>query len=205
MPAKTKKTTRKSVQTGHKKPVKTKHVLRIKVKKPPVKKDEPVPVTPPFLTESGINQEAITPKNITAEPKPGIIRSENIEKDKNLILWSGVVFFMILIAFFWIRNTGKVFRETTSGGDRAEAAILMEWQTATEEIAKKMKEMKADLESIKAIDSSEIEDDAVIGNNETLATATERATTTDIDINATKEEIKKLKTRLEELEGKIQQ
>ena len=208
MPAKTKKTTRKAIQAGPKKPVKTKHALKIKVKKPPVKKIETTPIIPSLLTEGDINKEAISSKNIPTEPKPGIILSENIEKDKNLILWSGVIFFMILIAFFWVRNTSRVFRETASEGNGAEAAILTEWQTAAKEIAEKMNELKADLETIKTVDSSDGGEDAVIPNRvneEAPATTTQHATTTDINIKAAEEEIKKLKTRLEELEGKMQQ
>ncbi|MFH0892159.1 MAG: hypothetical protein V1867_05255 [Candidatus Falkowbacteria bacterium] len=208
MPAKTKKTIHKAVQAGHKKTVKTKHALKIKVKKPPVKKIEPNPTTSSLLTDNDLIKEAITSKNIPTEPKPSVILSENIEKDKNLILWSGVIFFMILIAFFWVRNTGRIFRETASMNDGAEAAILTEWQTATKEIAEKMNELKADLETIKTVDPSGNGEDAAIPNlenEEAFATTTVRATTTDIDIKAAEEEIKKLKTRLEELEGKMQQ
>lgn len=202
MPVKTRKN---KAATDNKKPVKNKHSLKIKVKRLPLKKESATPVAPVQKTENQKSVKNDIPKNqdLSAPAITPKIISENVEQDKNLILWSGVVFFMLLIIFFWARHTGEMFQKTES--EDSALSTLSDWRVAADDIAARMKELKSDLEEIriKSEENSGTGTTPVLNLNPeiTPSTTTPDISTTSIDIKT--EEIEKLKIRLEELETLI--
>src|SRR3989339_22323 len=212
MPVKTKKN--KPTAKEGKKPAKKKHVLKIKVKKTTAKKaDEKTslitavatPIAPDQKIKNQASAGAGLPKDEDRDAfvKAPKIISENVERDKNLILWSGVVFFMILIIFFWVRQTGKIFQKTEPENDTI--STLSDWRTAADDIASRMNELRSDLEKIRI----KSEEKSGTSTNQVLelsqeaspASTTPDAATTSASVKA--EEVEKLKIRLEELEKLI--
>ena len=102
------------------------------------------------------------------------------EKDKRLVMWSGVIFFMILIIFLWFLNTRKVFSLIGDNGkennfDVSEATE--EFNKAFEELSEKMNAMSQQLMATTSLE----EEQEVVKKDE--------------DIN--KESIEALKEKLE--------
>lgn len=76
-----------------------------------------------------------------------------VEKQKRLIMWSGVTFFMILIAVFWIYNMKLTVRNVSLSSE--EGLSLSRWQELTEELEKRMTEVNEDAEAIGAFGETE--------------------------------------------------
>jgi len=66
--------------------------------------------------------------------------SEDIERDKKLMMWAGVCFFMVLILFFWIINIKNVFK--INEVDNSNSQNQLNWQEITDEFGKTMDEIK---------------------------------------------------------------
>ena len=70
-----------------------------------------------------------------------------LERDKRLILISGVTFFMVLISFFWIYNLKNTFRAKSPS--ETESLSNSDWSALTEDIGKSLEDMKAGLKQAK--------------------------------------------------------
>ena len=111
--------------------------------------------------------------------------------------------YMILIIFFWVRQTGKIFQKTEPENDTI--STLSDWRTAADDIASRMNELRSDLEKIRI----KSEEKSGTSTNQVLelsqeaspASTTPDAATTSASVKA--EEVEKLKIRLEELEKLI--
>ncbi len=113
------------------------------------------------------------------------INNGKIEREKKLIMHTGIAFFMILIISAWIFNIKNVFESTKAKtGDNAAQTQLNE---ITDEFSKNMEQIKQGLKEIKSL-----EQNASIQNENTREDEAEK-------INP--DEIKKLKEKLEKLEG----
>lgn len=62
------------------------------------------------------------------------------EKDKHLVMWTGVAFFMFLIAFLWFMNIRTVF-SNIGPGDNAETSQF-DFNEISEEFNKSFEEIK---------------------------------------------------------------
>ena len=79
---------------------------------------------------------------------PGTARiiSEKEEASKQLIMWAGVTFFMIIIGLGWIYNTKQVFKETKLVGQ--ESGDSRDFKSLTDDISQKMDEIGESLKEI---------------------------------------------------------
>jgi type II secretory pathway component PulM len=118
-------------------------------------------------------------------------RTVRAERDKRMILWTGVTFFMAVIFIFWIFNLKSTFKqiESENVGDSD-----FNWNEITDGFGKTMDEMKENLAEIKEF--AETADEASTSTENTISTTTR-------DIFSDQEEIGALKARLEELESKL--
>lgn len=107
---------------------------------------------------------------------------KKLEKEKRLLLWSGVAFFMTVILVFWVINLKQVFKETASAPKNEEG---MDWSKISEDFSKTMQEAKQAIGDLKAPVEMEI-------------------ATSSLGIATSTSEIDELKKRLEKLEEKAQ-
>lgn len=107
------------------------------------------------------------------------IHEEFVERDKRLIMWTGVTFFMVLILFVWITNTKKIFNTISTNEDVEE----FNWDEIRKGFDETMNDFKEGMEELNNLD--------------------QQATTTSEELNST-EDIAELKARLEELEMKLE-
>jgi hypothetical protein len=126
--------------------------------------------------------------------KKTIERHPLIERDKRLIMYSGVSFFMLLIVFFWIINIKQVFKQTAANSQTNNS--LAEFDQLSGDLSEALEEIKNGVREIK----SEINATTTVkeAKNENIATGTlpmanEKQFLSD-------EDILELKQRLEELE-----
>lgn len=75
-----------------------------------------------------------------------------VEKDKMLIMWSGVTFFMILIISFWVYNTKLSFQNINSG---ASQVPKFEFDKLSNQISEKMEEIEKNVNDVKDQDVEE--------------------------------------------------
>lgn len=130
-----------------------------------------------------------------AQKKGQPLGIEELERNKKLILWSGVLFFMVLIAFFWIANTKKMIKENKLNQKKVE---ITDWESLTEEVGEKIEQMKEDLKNIQSF------------SNNNISTSTEEfevfsETATSSAPAASPEDLEILKKKIEELNKEDQE
>ena len=226
MPGGTKKSKKKKVDEPKKKlGKKSKKVeLKVRVKTKPKKKEE---LKTQEVEEKMVAEEK-KKKPKTAEKKTkqskekkiekplfeekGRIIHEDTEKDRKLLMWAGVIFFMILIAAGWLYNAKRVFEENKIEGKNESMFNFENWDKMTNELSDKVIQMKEDLESLKEFKGSEEEPmNASSSERDLFATSTEESiatTTEEIDEekdNATKTQLEQLKEKLEALEKELEE
>lgn len=161
--------------------VKKKNNLAVVEKKKPVlrliKKNEPVKES---VTEELIN---------TSEEKGKIIIHKIYDQDdrqKRMIMWTGVSFFMVLIVGFWLINLRTVFKATEVKSSGVEQMNLQE---ITSNLTKTMSEVSESLSklseassSVSATVGSSTASDLVVATSSEVIADTSVSTTTTIDI-----------------------
>ncbi|MCK4539804.1 hypothetical protein KAU09_01475 [Candidatus Parcubacteria bacterium] len=99
--------------------------------------------------EKNLNLEKeIKAEKIAHSPKtkqPGII-SEKQEKDKQLIMWSGVTFFMILIIFVWAYQIRHSIGQAKLENNNQKTE---EWKEVLSDLEKNINGLKTNLEKVK--------------------------------------------------------
>jgi len=128
-----------------------------------------------------------------------------VEREKRFIMWSGVTFFMILIAFFWLYNTKQVLEShRLSPGDTTE--LFSDWNSLGQDISGAIAGLKEEINNNSTTTGSEASTTAA----GSLPAAGEKASTTTALTQSTGSEatstadVKALKERLEALENKLQ-
>lgn len=121
------------------------------------------------------------------EQTPAYIDSEKIEREKRLIMRAGIAFFMILIISVWIFNIKNVFESTKAKTDDNAARVQL--NEITDEFSKNMEQIKQGLEEIKSLEKN--------------SSAQNEAAREDGAGEINSDDIKKLKEKLEELDGGI--
>ena len=143
-----KKIAKKSVvkKTAKKKNIQKKVKLAVKVRS---KKDKAINSSHIVAIEKNKNLEKkINAKKIINQAKtrqPRII-SEKLEKDKQLIMWGGITFFMVLIIFVWGFQIKHSINQTKleDNGQKTE-----EWKDIFSDLEKNISDLKTDLEKVK--------------------------------------------------------
>jgi len=77
--------------------------------------------------------------------QPGII-SEKLEKDKQLIMWSGITFFMVLIMFVWVFQIRHSISQTKLENNNQKTE---RWKEVFSDLEKNISDLKTDLEKVK--------------------------------------------------------
>jgi hypothetical protein len=124
-------------------------------------------------------RRTVNKKDASKKVEDELLVQARIEKDKRLIMWSGVTFFMALILTLWIFNMKTIFKGVES--DNQETGF--EWRETTDELTQTISEFKKNWDEIKIEDVS-----------------TSTASSSD---ELTKEDITELKLRIEGLETKL--
>jgi hypothetical protein len=128
-----------------------------------LKKRKGVASVKPKKAEIFKKKEAVIPdlpeKAIKNEPlnKPierGRVISSRTEREKKIIMWLGVSFFMILISIFWIYSTIESLKKSRNEWQISEKAE--NWNNMADELSVKTAELKSGLEAVKQfLDSGE--------------------------------------------------
>lgn len=95
-------------------------------------------------TRDGSNNEQpdMAPAPISPEAE------SRLEKEKNLIMWSGVIFFMLLIVFVWAFNARTIFERSQLGN--ATGSSTFNWNDLKTQIDANMTQMQGELSQLKA-------------------------------------------------------
>jgi len=134
-------------------------------------------------------------KKVVVEPvKERVVLeiSTAADKDKMFIMWTGIIFFMVLILSVWLFNIDAIFekpanqKETESGFSE----ITQELGDVVDEIKKDWQEIK--VESNEAVEEGLEENDLSADEPADLQTA-----------SSSKEDLLELRSTLEELEEKL--
>ena len=178
------------------------------VRKEKIKKEKKIKEKKPRKPEKKIRAKA-------EKTDKGKIIYEKTEKERRLIMWVGVIFFMILIAGGWIYNAKKVFKETKLEGSEESVFNFEDWEKMTSELGEKMSQMKDDLKSLqefdeeKSLDSqNEINTERMLfstTSEEVVATTTDEDLTSDENNEEVKNQLESLKEKLEALEKELDQ
>lgn len=112
----------------------------------------------PIIDEKVIAAELEKRKEESQSAKPAYLRAavpsaqieksaRDLEKQKQVIMWTGITFCMILIAFFWLSSTRRVVEE--SGENMQEKSQASKtWDQAVDELSDKINEMEVGVNSI---------------------------------------------------------
>ena len=111
-----------------------------------------------------------------------------IEREKRLIMRSGVTFFMMLIVFFWVINVKNLFKNTEA--QNFNNLPSAEWQDIEDEFSETMEEIKSRLSELKPeVNLNE-------ANSTTSPSQAQQLPADDNELNQDK--IEELKDKLEE-------
>lgn len=128
-----------------------------------------------------------------------------IERNKRMVMWAGVTFFMILILAFWIFNLKTVFRAPVNNASSPQQEFS--WSEMTDEFKSTMEQMRKDLDEFSASEETEVERNIFLPVSESTTTSTSSLSAQDksplLEEQITQEEIEELRSRLEELEDKL--
>lgn len=116
-----------------------------------------------------------------------------LDKEKQLIIFSGVTFFMVLIAFFWIINVSQVFEKMRIASDD-DNDLAGTWQELSEGLGQRLDQMKVNLDKIDELKDNLIAEEYNFSATEKLP-GNDLGTSTEDEI--TEEQVEKLKEILE--------
>jgi len=172
----TKKTAKEPLKTGAKKAVSAKKIeaekpveavnkgLQVRVISRPKKNVEatvPAKIEEPLRFGSEKEQELEKrleqlrqEKMNKTKPKEEVLMAkvktyQEVQRQKQIIMWCGIAFFMILITYFWISNTQRVVKESRDKIIKDNTATN-QWDSAVDELSNKINEMKNGLNSIES-------------------------------------------------------
>lgn len=135
-------------------------------------------------TETEKPKREIESRELAAEATK---HSAKLEREKKLIMWSGVSFFMVLIFAFWLFNVREIFNNGKGGASPAKEQQF-NLEEITDRFNESMKEVRQNLSQFDSLATTSV---SVSGP----------AATTSGELS--QEEIRALKSRLEELENKL--
>jgi hypothetical protein len=132
------------------------------------------------------------------EPLPN--QKDRIERDKKLMMWAGVSFFMILILGFWVLNIKSVFKGATEARENPQK---FEWGKITNEFDQTIEQIKEGLNELK---QASVTDNISTTTEDNLNASNFLPVSEDIGSSSPEEggDLEELKVRLKELEGEIE-
>ena len=146
-------------------------------------------------------------EQIDLSPEEIVMLEEKVERQKRFIMWSGVTFFMVLIAGIWIYNAKSIFQASSQTWSNSDDVSLDNWNEMANDLGNKISEMQDDLENIRTNAASSTEDATASLPAGEDKTAQPDNSDVNLDSNGpdapgNNAEIEALKERLEELELK---
>jgi len=144
------------------------------------------------------------------EPLEVFPNPEEVEKNKRLVMWSGVTFFMLAIIIIWAINIKSVFKAApeTAGSD-------LNWEEISENFSRSMEEAKKGIDEVKSIASENATTTpAVLPAGETASVAPAgddsgleagSAIASSTNESAEQVDLKELREKIEELERKLKE
>lgn len=106
-------------------------------------------------------------------PFDGVSSYEKLEKEKRMIMWSGVTFFMILVIVFWAYNVKQIFVAMKIESKESEFQIDS-WKEMTQDIGNQIKEIKdvvgefKDVEIEKEVEEGEYNQISTLPTNDSV-------------------------------------
>lgn len=143
------------------------------------------------LTQKAINENAVSPETVEEIAKK--IAELKIERDKKIFMWIGITFIMLIVLVVWIFNLKNMFRQQASQNQGSKQLNI---DQISEQFNKTMEEVSKDLNKLNELSSAS---STAIGANANLT-----ATTSAGNFEETAD-IQQLRTRLEELERRLNQ
>ena len=84
--------------------------------------------------------------------REGKILTQRLEREKRMIMWSGITFFMVLIVCFWIYNASQIFKSSEIKSDSE--FTLDDWDKMSQEMGERLRQLKSGLEEIRDFGNS---------------------------------------------------
>lgn len=135
---------------------------------------------------------------------------KKIERDKNLMMWTGVSFFMVLFFVLWLINIENVFKKVEEDKNNSRQ---FEWNKIKDEFSQTVGQVKANFVALKqagVLDNiisttteANIDNSLPAGENSQLPTSTPPAISGKTFQPENEDSIVKLRDRLRELEKNI--
>ena len=130
------------------------HVLAVRVKRS-VKKSVPAVtrLSEEEAAEMLDREQARLREEIQAANAPRVVQPvvNKTEKDKRLMMWSGVIFCMLVITIVWIINIKETLKQATAQNNNQ---ALEEWNKTTDQLAEQMNKIKDSLDKIESFSAS---------------------------------------------------
>ena len=182
---------------------KNKLVVRQQKRLEPIK-DYSTPVEAKIMSvqSAGFNQSV-------GEEKGRIVKQkiyDRADREKKMIMWSGVTFFMVLVIGFWLFNLKTVFKVDASNNNNSNLGLA----DITNNLSKTMDEVSKSLDKFNNLASTTATSTASntpesLAATSTVSTTVEQVapTSTVPAVSSSQAEIEALKTQLEQLQNKI--
>jgi hypothetical protein len=127
---------------------------------------------------------------------------EKTEREKNLLMWSLVVVFMLIIGSFWAINFRTMFEKTIP--EKKSELSIEKWKNMASELDQRVNNMESDLQKIRSFASSTefsnlangIQATSTLLNKENISTSTNSVSTSSV---LEKEELDKIKAGLKKI------
>jgi len=126
-------------------------------------------------------------------------QEEKVERDKKLMMWAGVSFFMVLILALWVLNIKSIFKEVKNPVNNSSR---FEWNKISDEFGQTMEQIKKGLSELKQIDL----ENKISTTTEEIGSPLFKDNNTGSPINDQlqgEDSLLELKERLEELEENL--
>jgi hypothetical protein len=142
------------------------------------------------------------------EPLSEIEYAEKLEKEKRIVMWSGVAFLMLAIIIIWFLNIRNVFRAIP----QSNAGDSLDWKEITDNFSKSMDEAKSSFEEIRKLPEQAAtsspavlpDDDSASGIPSGGEKNSAAISPTDVSDPAEQADLSELKKKIDELEKKLQ-
>ncbi len=122
--------------------------------------------------------------------------NEADSKDKKLLLWSAVSFFLVLIVFLWLLNISSILKSKTINEEQVDN---FQWEEISNTLKHTWSDFKDNLSNAgQELDQEFKKNPNIFDNN---STSTEELATTTVDVD----EFEKMKAELRGLEERLQE
>jgi hypothetical protein len=118
------------------------------------------------------------------------------DEGKKFMMWSIIVFFMLVIGVIWFINTKKVFVETQEASESKEAEI--DWNKVGQELGGAINELKVGLEEAKVSKEATSSDSLIAGESVSSTTVPL------VNSTLTPEQFQEFSGKLKEIQKQVQ-